>query len=88
MDKESAIAAQKKANGLIPKVGYPLAPNTLDPYSLKSWYSQLDIVDDDFFGNVVRSTLTQRARDWGTLGKTRDRDTWEVSRHPSESELY
>ena len=78
MDQESAVAAQKKANGIIPKVGYPLLPNTTDAQSLASWYARLEIGADDFFGNVLRSTLLDEQKVWLTLGKQRSRLGWEV----------
>lgn len=82
MDETSAKAAQKKAKAIIPKVGYPLSPNTSDPYSLSRWYSAggvpLVIKADDFFSNVLLSTMSEEYRMWQTLGKRRDRQTWEM----------
>jgi predicted metalloendopeptidase len=80
MDAESAKAAPKKAEAIIPKVGYPLTPDTTNPGALQFWYRMLEIKGDDFFGNVLRSTLVEEARTWQTLGRKRDRQTWEVSR--------
>lgn len=79
MDAESAKAAQKKAEAITPKVGYPLTPDTTNPGALQFWYRMLEIKGDDFFGNVLRSTLVEEARTWQTLGRKRDRQTWEVS---------
>jgi endothelin-converting enzyme len=79
MDKESAEAAQKKAKAIIPKVGYPLTPNTTDADSLQRWYGRTDVKADDFFGNVLRTTLADVSRTWMALGRQRDRQTWEVS---------
>lgn len=79
MDKESAKAAQKKAEAIIPKVGYPLTPNTTDAESLARWYGRVQIEKDDFFGNILRSTLDDVLRTWSSLGRQRDRQTWEVS---------
>lgn len=79
MDEESAHAAQKKANALLPKVGYPLMPNTTNPASLAQWYGRLEISERDFFGNVLRSELLDQQRAWQWLGRARDRQTWEVS---------
>ncbi|GFZ45763.1 hypothetical protein JCM24511_03493 [Saitozyma sp. JCM 24511] len=78
MDAESAKAAQKKAEAIIPKVGYPLTPDTTNPGALQFWYRMLEIKGDDFFGNVLRSTLVEEARTWQTLGRKRDRQTWEM----------
>ncbi len=78
MDETSAKAAQLKAHSIIPKVGYPLTPNTTDPNSLANWYARLEIKGDDYFGNVLRSTLFDEYRVWQTLGRRRDRETWEM----------
>lgn len=78
MDAESAEAAQKKAEALIPKVGYPLFPNIEDATNLAAWYARLDIKDDDFFGNVLRSTVVDGARSWIYLGRQRDRRSWDM----------
>lgn len=78
MDEESAAAAQKKADAIIPKVGYPLFPDTTKPESLEAWYARVNIDKEDFFGNVLRSTLVEESRVWLGLGKRRNRDSWEV----------
>lgn len=78
MDEKSAKAAQKKASALIPKVGYPLNPNTEDPESLKSWYRAVDIKPDTYFDNNIAATLASNARTWGGLGRERNRDSWEM----------
>ncbi|WVR05380.1 hypothetical protein IAU60_002394 [Kwoniella sp. DSM 27419] len=78
MDKESAEAAQKKAEAIIPKIGYPLYPNTTDADSLSAYYSRLTIKEGDFFGNVLRSTLLDESRTWMGLGRQRNRDSWEM----------
>nr|XP_019042435.1 endothelin-converting enzyme [Kwoniella bestiolae CBS 10118]OCF21365.1 endothelin-converting enzyme [Kwoniella bestiolae CBS 10118] len=78
MDAESARAAQKKAEAIIPKVGYPLYPNTTNPESLENWYGRLDIKENDFFGNVLGSTLLEESRTWLGLGRKRNRDSWEM----------
>jgi len=79
MDEESAKAAQKKANSLIPKVGYPLSPDTTDPNSLAAYYRAFEVKSDDFFGNVYRNTLMESARTWQLLGRKRDRQSWEMN---------
>jgi endothelin-converting enzyme len=80
MDETSAKAAQKKAKAIIPKVGYPLLPNTTDPESLANWYARVEIGRDDFFGNILRSTMVDESRMWATLGRERDRRSWDVSK--------
>ncbi|KAK8869620.1 hypothetical protein IAR55_000187 [Kwoniella newhampshirensis] len=78
MDEESAKAAQKKAESLIPKVGYPLFPNTTHAESVQSWYSRLDVKTDDFFGTVFNSILLEESRTWMSLGRRRNRESWEM----------
>jgi endothelin-converting enzyme len=78
MDEISAKAAQKKAEAIIPKIGYPLSPDTTDPESLAKWYARVEIKADDFFGNVLRSTLEDTYKLWATLGTQRDRQTWDM----------
>lgn len=55
MDEYSSKAAQKKAAAIIPKIGYPLSPNTTDPVALRTYYGRLQIDSDDLFGNVLRA---------------------------------
>ncbi|BEI97230.1 hypothetical protein CcaverHIS631_0208190 [Cutaneotrichosporon cavernicola] len=78
MDEKSAMAAQKKARAIIPKVGYPLSPNTTDPNSIRNWYQNVPIVADDYFGNVLGSEIMDNRRAWLTLGRERNRNTWEM----------
>jgi len=78
MDETSAKAAQKKARALIPKVGYPLTPNTTDPASLARWYGRVNIKSDDFFGNVLSSSIEDELKAWSNLGMRRDRASWEM----------
>ena len=85
MDEESAKAAQKKAKAIIPKIGYPLAPNTTDPVSLARWYASVRVEADDFYGNALRATIADVGRTWSSLGRQRNRDEWEVSTSRGES---
>jgi endothelin-converting enzyme len=83
MDKESSEAAQAKARAIIPKIGYPLSPNTTDATSLKRYYSMLDIDKKDFFGNVRRATyvfpsLVFPANDPSVIDESR---AWVCLRH-------
>ena len=79
MDPSSAEAAKKKAEAIIPKVGYPLSPNTMDPESLQRWYAPLKVDEHDFFGAVLQATVIENQRAWASLGRQRDRQSWEVS---------
>lgn len=78
MDKESYTAAQKKANALIPKVGYPLYPNTTDPASLQRYYANLPISSTDYFSNLVATYFNEARTAWLRLGSQRNRESWEM----------
>lgn len=78
MDETSYKAAQKKARSIIPKVGYPLTPNTTDPESLQRWYSRVEVSSDDYFGSVLSTVLLEEQRTWAGLGNKRDRQAWEM----------
>jgi endothelin-converting enzyme len=78
MDTSSAEAAKKKAEAIIPKVGYPLTPDTTNPESLQRWYAPLKVDEGDFFGTVLRATVIENQRMWGSLGRQRDRQSWEM----------
>lgn len=79
MDKESYKAAQKKADALIPKVGYPLAPNTTDPDSLKRWYANVPISSTNHFNNILESSIAEVRSEWLSLGRERNRNSWEMN---------
>lgn len=78
MDEPSYKAAQLKAKSIIPKVGYPLTPNTTDPVSLRSWYARVNVSPADYFGSVLSTVLVEEQRTWAGLGNKRDRQTWEM----------
>lgn len=44
-----------QADAIRIKVGYPVSPNTDDPRSLVSYYSNVKIDQKDFFGNILSS---------------------------------
>ncbi|KAK4687038.1 hypothetical protein P7C73_g3073, partial [Tremellales sp. Uapishka_1] len=76
---EDIIFAKLKAEAIIPKIGYPLYPNTTDPVSLQNYYGRLDIDSKDFFGNVLRATVLDEIRTWSSLGSRRNRNSWEMN---------
>ncbi|ORY20602.1 putative Endothelin-converting enzyme 1 [Naematelia encephala] len=88
MDKTSSEAAQKKASAILPKVGYPTLPDTMNPASLAGWYARLEIEKGDHFGNVLRSTMVEEGRTWASLGKARDRRTFEKYMPPQIVNAY
>ncbi|KAJ9123310.1 hypothetical protein QFC22_001509 [Naganishia vaughanmartiniae] len=77
MDKESAKAAQGKAETMLVKVGYPTSPNVSSAVALERYFAPLTI-DRDFFANGLRTRVLAETRDWYRLGKQRDRGEWEM----------
>lgn len=76
MDKESSKAAQRKADNVIAKVGYPLYPNTTSSVALRAYYGR-QAVTDDFLLNAVASNQMELQRAWQQqLGNLRNRDSW------------
>jgi endothelin-converting enzyme len=64
MDRSSAVGAQKKADAIIARVGYPLNPDSTDPESLRQCYAATEIKREDFLVNVLRSTKADVPRRW------------------------
>ncbi|GHJ86140.1 hypothetical protein NliqN6_2542 [Naganishia liquefaciens] len=77
MDKESAKAAQLKAETMLVKVGYPTTPNVSSAVALERYFAPLPI-DHDFFANGLRARILDETRTWAQLGNTRSRGSWEM----------
>jgi putative endopeptidase len=67
MSPETKQEAQRKLHAIRNKIGYP-----------ETWrdYTALTIKRDDYFGNVLRASQFEDARDWHKLGKPVDRNEW------------
>ena len=67
MSPETKQEALRKLHAIRNKIGYP-----------DHWrdYSALEVKRDDYFGNVLRASRFEQARDWRKLGKPVDRDEW------------
>jgi putative endopeptidase len=67
MSPETKQEALRKLHAIRNKIGYP-----------DHWrdYSALVVKRDDYFGNVLRASHFEQARDWRKLGKPVDRDEW------------
>ena len=67
MSPETKQEAQRKLHAIRNKIGYP-----------ETWrdYSALTIKPDDYFGDLLRSSQFEDAREWHKLGKPVDRNEW------------
>ncbi|KAF8630417.1 hypothetical protein AX15_002968 [Amanita polypyramis BW_CC] len=86
MDGESATAAAEKATEIRIKVGYPLSPDTRDPKNIAQYYGQVHIDKYNFFENVLQAAASDQSKKWRQLGKSRDREAWEM--YPSTVNAY
>lgn len=79
LDDETRKAAEKKADAVRIKVGYPDAsPNTTDAASVAKFYADLKVERKDYFGNQLNSATRQRRNDWASVGRTLDPKRWEM----------
>jgi len=67
MGDETKVQALDKLAKFNPKIGYP---------DVWKDYSALDIKADDLFGNMMRSTMVEVARNRNKLGKPIDKTEW------------
>jgi len=67
MGPQTKQEALRKLHAIRNKIGYP-----------ETWrdYSALTIKPDDYFGNVLRASQFEDAREWRKLGKPVDRNEW------------
>ena len=86
MDGESADAAAHKADNIRVKVGFPLSPDTRDPWSIASYYARVRIDEDTFFENMLSARVADEVRRWLSLGMQRDPEKWEM--YPSMVNAY
>ncbi|KAI0831469.1 Metalloprotease [Trametes gibbosa] len=86
MDEESAKAAAGKASAIRVKVGFPLSPDTRDPWSIASYYARVRIDEDTFFENMLSARVADEVRRWLSLGMQRDPEKWEM--YPSMVNAY
>ncbi|KAJ8517324.1 hypothetical protein ONZ45_g5490 [Pleurotus djamor] len=89
MDSTSAQAAAEKASVIRTrvKVGYPFSPDTRDPMSLIQYYSLVDILSTNFFGNMLNASASEENKKWAKLGKMRDMEAWEMM-FPSTADAF
>ncbi len=67
MSPETKAEALRKLHAIRNKIGYP-----------ERWrdYTALEVKPDDYFGNVLRASRFEEARQWHKLGKPVDRNEW------------
>jgi len=74
LDKETAQSALEKVNTMTDKIGYP--DFIMSPEKLDEEYRDLNIVNNDFFANIVNLAKFSVARGIKTIYKPRDRTEW------------
>ncbi|KAK4235214.1 hypothetical protein C8A03DRAFT_18009 [Achaetomium macrosporum] len=80
MDDETTSKAIEKVHNIVQKIGYPTkSPNIMDPESLASFYSSVNISSDTYFANALSMSVFEVAREWSALGKPVDRDQWDMT---------
>ena len=77
MDDETTKKAIDKVHNIIQKIGYPTkSPNIMDPPSLASFYSTVNVSSDTFFENALTARKFEAAYEWSAYGKPVDREQW------------
>ncbi|KAL6626131.1 zincin [Neocallimastix sp. 'constans'] len=92
IDKQSSKLAIEKVEAINPKIGYP--DFIMDPIKLDEKYKGLEIVNNDFFTNMVNSSKHDVRRILMEVNKPTDKSTWEMTPytinayyHPMNSEI-
>ena len=87
LDPKTRRKAEVKASAVNIKVGYPdSSPNTTDAAAMERYYADLDVVEGDFFGNIVRSWSRASKTGWRNVGRKLDRGRWDM--FPAEVNAY
>jgi predicted metalloendopeptidase len=86
LDDATRARAERKADAIRIKVGWPESPQTKDAGAMERFYADFDVKPKDFFGNVARSLARGVRHDWAAAGKTLDAKAWEMI--PSEVNAY
>jgi len=77
IDKQSSKLAIEKVEAINPKIGYP--DFIMDPIKLDEKYKGLEIVNNDFFTNMVNSSKHDVRRILMEVNKPTDKSTWEMT---------
>ncbi|KAG1513232.1 hypothetical protein G6F46_005430 [Rhizopus delemar] len=87
IDDETREKAVEKVDRLIRKIGYPdSSPNVMSPISLLEYYSDLELKEDDYFGNYLNSRLWAIQEEWSQVGKAPEKKKWLMN--PQEVNAY
>ncbi|CEG63215.1 hypothetical protein RMATCC62417_00395 [Rhizopus microsporus] len=87
IDDKTRQRAIEKVDKLIQKIGYPdSSPNVMSPLSLLEYYSDLELKEDDYFGNYLHSRQWAISEEWSQVGKTPEKKKWLMN--PQEVNAY
>jgi len=84
LDKETSKLAIEKVDAVIEKIGYP--DYIMDPMKLDEEYKRLEIVNNDFFTNMVNSSKFKVSESLMKVNKPTDKTKWMLS--PSTLNAY
>jgi len=77
IDRQTRNLAIRKVFSLTDKIGYP--DFVMDPEKVKEEYDGLEIVEDDFFTNIVNSNSFDIGKNLKDIKKPVDRSKWEMT---------
>ncbi len=87
LDDKTRAYAQKKAEAIRIKVGYPDSyPNTEDAQTIYNFYADLDVSEKDYFGNVLRSKTRLQRRQFSYTDRKLNPGRWDM--FPAEVNAY
>lgn len=78
LDRKTRDAAEKKADAVRIKVGYPTSPNTTDGDAIERYYNDLTVKKDDYFGNLLAARTRDARRSWAYVGRKLDPGRWDM----------
>jgi len=77
IDKQTSKLAIEKVDAINQKIGYP--DFIMDPIKLDEKYKGLEIVNNDFFTNMINSSKHEVSKLLMEINKPTDKSTWEMT---------
>lgn len=86
MDEKTRKAAIDKANELSVHIGYP--DELINTTVLEEYYSNLDMKDDDYFGNAIRLAQFKMDFAFSKLREPIDKNAWYLHSMPAVTNAF